>query len=87
MPCGSKKQKKSMSTKKKLGKKYEKGGKMIGPLHEDGGITINVEGGEFMINESVNGAATKHSKGLKNLNKNPDDYAIVPIIDSRKRRI
>jgi hypothetical protein len=67
-------------------KNFEEGGKITGPSHEDGGIDINVEGGEMIVNESVNGAATKHSKGLKALNENPDGYEIIPIQDSRKRR-
>lgn len=63
-----------MSKKKK---KYIKGGKLNGPSHEEGGININVEGGEIIINKSVNQAAKKHRKGLLALNKNPDDYEIV----------
>ena len=74
MPCKPKKNKR---------KKYNIGGNINGPSHEQGGVVIEAEGGEYIVNESINGAATKHSKGLKNLNKNPDDYVIVPITDSR----
>ena len=36
-------------------KKYVKGGKFKGPSHDDGGIDINVEGGEFIVKKgSVN---------------------------------
>ena len=73
---------------------YYKGGKMNGPSHNKGGININVEGGEIVINKSINNAAGKHEKNLLNLNNNPDDYVIVkkskinynwPSNDARKR--
>ena len=36
-------------------KKYVKGGKFKGPSHDNGGIDINVEGGEYIIKkDSVN---------------------------------
>tara|TARA_Y100001963_G_scaffold143405_1_gene214249 strand:+ start:138 stop:425 length:288 start_codon:yes stop_codon:yes gene_type:complete len=77
-------------------KKYNVGGKMNGPSHNNGGINIEVEGGEIIINKSVNNAAGKHEKDLLNLNNNPDDYIIVkkddnnydwPSNDARKRGI
>ena len=72
----------------------KKGGKMNGPSHDNGGIDINVEGGEIVINKNINNAAGKHEENLLNLNNNPDDYKIVrdndnsykwPSNDARKR--
>jgi len=81
-------------------KKYIKGGLFKGPSHEDGGIPIEVEGGEVVVNISKNGAAEKHKEGLLALNDNPDDYEIVkknskliakyggeiPVFDARNRK-
>tara|TARA_R100000700_G_scaffold30521_1_gene37519 strand:- start:6068 stop:6481 length:414 start_codon:yes stop_codon:yes gene_type:complete len=48
-------------------KKYVKGGKTIGPSHKNGGIDINVEGGEYIIRkDSVN---NKTLPVLKEINK------------------
>tara|TARA_R100001530_G_scaffold135051_2_gene111302 strand:- start:181 stop:639 length:459 start_codon:yes stop_codon:yes gene_type:complete len=69
--------KKEASRLKGSKRKAEHGGKMIGPSHDNGGIDINVEGGEVVINKSVNNAAGKHEKDLLKLNKNPNDYKIV----------
>ena len=80
-------------------KKYVKGGKFKGPSHKDGGIDINVEGGEIIINRNKNGAAKKHEEKFLALNANPDDYEIIkknskfqyrcggkiPVVDSRTR--
>ena len=80
-------------------KKYVKGGKMNGPSHAEGGIPIEVEGGEIVVNINKNGAAQKHEDKLLALNDNPDDYDIVkknsklsydcggkiPVFDARKR--
>jgi hypothetical protein len=73
-------------------KKYQKGGKMIGPSHDNGGIDINVEGEEIVINKTKNNAAGIHEKELLALNESPNDYAIVkkseyswPISDARER--
>ena len=87
-----------MSLQKKgwghIKEKMENGGLMNGPSHDDGGIDIEVEGGEIVINKSINNAAGKHEKKLLNLNNNPDDYVIVkkskinynwPSNDARKR--
>lgn len=68
----------------------EKGGKMNGPSHDNGGIDINVEGGEIVVNKTINDAAGKHEAKLLALNKNPDNYEIVkkdnyPVFDARKR--
>ena len=90
--------KKEKSRLKGSKRKEEHGGKMIGPSHKNGGIDINVEGGEVIINKSKNNAAGKHEKGLLKLNKNPDKYKIVkkskyedggivyPTFDAKKRR-
>ena len=73
---------------------YQKGGKLKGPSHDKGGIPgkvkgssqpLEFEGGEVVINTSVNGAADKHGKNLLALNKNPDDFEIVRKTDARKR--
>ena len=89
-----------MSLQKKgwghIKEEMENGGLMNGPSHNNGGINIEVEGGEIIINKSVNNAAGKHEKDLLNLNNNPDDYVIVkkdknhydwPSNDARKRGI
>ena len=90
-------------------KKYVKGGKLKGKPHSEGGIPgkvkgsdqpLEFEGGEIVINTSVNKAAQKHEKELLGLNNNPDDYEIIkknskfnyesgneiPVIDAKKRR-
>jgi len=59
-------------------KKYPMGGMLKGPSHEDGGIPIEAEGKEILINTSMNGAAQKHEAELLALNENPDDYEIIP---------
>tara|TARA_R110000765_G_scaffold152479_1_gene255285 strand:- start:362 stop:637 length:276 start_codon:yes stop_codon:yes gene_type:complete len=87
MPCLSKKEKKRLLASKS---KMKKGGKMNGPSHDNGGIDINVEGGEIVVNKTINDAAGKHEAKLIALNKNPDDYEIVnkndyPVFDARKR--
>ena len=66
-------------------KKYQKGGKFKGPLHEEGGIPIEVEGDEIVINSTMNGAAIEHEDTLLALNENPDEWEIIPKNDARKR--
>ena len=63
-------------------KKYNVGGLLEGPSHEQGGIPILAEGGEVIVNDAVNNAASKHEEGLLALNENPDDYMII---DARDR--
>ena len=63
-------------------KKYNVGGLLEGPSHEEGGIPILAEGGEVIVNDTINNAASKHEEGLLALNENPDDYMIV---DARDR--
>ena len=58
-------------------KRYPGGGTLEGVSHAQGGIPIEAEGGEIMVNTSMNGAADKHQEGLLALNENPDDYIIV----------
>ena len=82
MPFKSKKQRKWMHANepemaKRWEKEYQKGGKAKGPSHKNGGIPIEVEGGEIVINKSENQAAQKHEERLLALNKNPDDYEII----------
>ncbi len=66
-------------------KKYQKGGKLKGPSHEEGGILIEAEGDEIVVNSTKNGAAIKHEDGLLALNENPDEWEIIPKEDARKR--
>ena len=66
-------------------KKYNKGGLLSGPSHEEGGIPVLAEGGEVIINSSVNNAAGIHGEDLLALNENPEDYAIVPISNAMER--
>tara|TARA_Y100000593_G_C4303374_1_gene334508 strand:+ start:1782 stop:2051 length:270 start_codon:yes stop_codon:yes gene_type:complete len=81
-------------------KNYNKGGFLKGPSHAKGGIPIEAEGGEIIINTSANGAAQKHEDKLLALNKDPDNYEIVkknsklseeedyvfPSLDAKNRR-
>ena len=72
---------------KKYQDKAKYGGKFKGPSHKDGGIDINVEGGEFIVKkDSVN---PKTEAILKYINKNgklpTDEYDILPTNDARKR--
>ena len=84
--------KKEKSRLKGSKRKVQKGGKMNGPSHKNGGINIEVEGEEIVINKSKNNAAGIHEKELLALNNNPNDYTIVkktkyswPSLDARKR--
>ena len=68
-------------------KKYIKGGKFKGPSHDDGGIDINVEGGEFIIKKDSVNAETQPI--LEKINKTGKfQYRCggkIPVIDARKR--
>ena len=66
-------------------KKYNVGGLLEGPSHEEGGITVLAEGGEVIVNDSINNAASKHEEELLALNENPDDYMIVPVSNAQER--
>ena len=67
---------------KRWEKEYQQGGLLKGPSHAAGGIPILAEGGEVIVNDAINNAASKHEEGLLALNENPDDYMIV---DARDR--
>ena len=71
MPFKSKKQRGS--------EKYPNGGMLNGPPHEGGGIPIEAEGGEFIIQRnSVNGSTLDM---LEYINKHGD----LPMSDARNR--
>ena len=71
MPFKSDKQRKWMhSNKPEMAKRWEKkyavGGYLEGNSHEDGGIDINVEGGEYIIpKDSVNPATLSTLEYIK----------------------
>ena len=69
-------------------KKYVKGGKLNGPSHAKGGIPIEVEGGEYIIQKDSVNAETQPI--LEKINKTGKlDYrrgGKVPHYDARKRR-
>ena len=59
---------------------YPEGGTLNGPSHDNGGIPIEAEGGEFIIKrDSVNGSTLDM---LEYINKHGD----VPMSDARNRR-
>ena len=68
-------------------KKYVKGGKFKGPPHDDGGIDINVEGGEFIVKKGSVNEETEPI--LEKINKTGKfQYGCggkIPVIDARKR--
>ena len=60
--------------------RYPEGGTLDGPSHDNGGIPIEAEGGEFIIKrDSVNGSTLDM---LEYINKHGD----VPLSDARNRR-
>tara|TARA_R110000824_G_scaffold49868_3_gene139821 strand:+ start:1083 stop:1307 length:225 start_codon:yes stop_codon:yes gene_type:complete len=68
-------------------KKYIKGGPLKGPSHDNGGIPIEVEGGEFIVKkDSVN---PRTEAILKYINKNgklpTDEYDILPTVNAKNR--
>ena len=85
MPFKSKKQKKWMRANKpamakKWAKKYNKGGGISGPSHEQGGQIIEVEGGEYVINnKAVNPQTEAVLEYINTYGKLP------PVFDARKR--
>ena len=68
-------------------KKYVKGGRTNGPSHDEGGIDINVEGGEYIIKKDSVNAETEPI--LENINKTGKfKYRCggkIPHYDARKR--
>jgi len=59
---------------------YPEGGTLNGPLHKNGGIPIEAEGGEFIIKRDSVNASTLDT--LEYINKHGD----LPMSDARKRR-
>ena len=70
--------KKEKSRLKGSKRKALNGGKLKGPSHEEGGIPIEAEGNEIIINKTKNNASGIHEEELLALNENPEDYEIVP---------
>ena len=71
MPC---------KPKKKKRKKYNIGGYINAPSHEQGGEVIEVEGGEYVINnKAVNPQTETVLEYINTYGKLP------PVIDARKR--
>ena len=60
---------------KKL-KKYPVGGMISGDSHEEGGVVLEAEGGEFIT--SVDATKILGADKLDAANENPEDYEIVP---------
>ena len=69
-------------------KKYIKGGKLNGPSHKEGGIPIEVEGGEYIIKkDSVNAETKPILEKINKTGKLPKEiFYDFPIIDARKRK-
>ena len=92
MPFKSKKQRKWMYANNpgvaNKWEKYNNGGELKGPSHNNGGIPIEAEGGEYIIRkESVN----PQTEALLNyINKNgklpKDKFDILPAFDAKNRR-
>ena len=60
--------------------KYPDGGDLVGPSHDDGGIPIEAEGGEYIIKKDSVNQNTLDT--LEYINKHGD----VPMSDARNRR-
>ena len=60
---------------------YPEGGTLNGPSHDNGGIPIEAEGGEFIIKRDSVNSSTLDT--LEYINKHGD----LPLSDARKRRI
>ena len=73
--------------KKKSSQKYVSGGKLEGPSHDDGGIPIEVEGGEYIIKKDSVNAETEPI--LEKINKtgkfNYKCGGKIPVFDARNR--
>mgnify|MGYP005815175817 CR=1 FL=1 len=72
--------KKEKSRLKGLKRNYVNGGTLNGPSHENGGIPIEAEGGEFIIKRDSVNASTLDM--LEYINEHGD----LPMSDARKRR-
>ena len=64
---------------KKKRKKYVVGGNINGPSHDNGGVIIEAEGGEYIINKKAVNPQTEAV--LEYINK----YGKLPSFDARKR--
>ena len=64
---------------KKKRKKYVVGGNINGPSHNNGGVIIEAEGGEYIINKKAVNPQTEAV--LEYINK----YGKLPSFDARKR--
>ena len=64
---------------KKKRKKYVVGGNINGPSHDNGGVIIEAEGGEYIINKKAVNPQTEAV--LQYINK----YGKLPSFDARKR--
>ncbi len=71
MPC---------KPKMKKRKKYVVGGNINGPSHEQGGVPIEVEGGEYVINKKA--VNPKTEAVLEYINTHGK---LPPVFDARKR--
>ena len=65
---------------KKKRKKYNVGGNINGPSHEQGGVPIEVEGGEYVINKKA--VNPKTEAVLEYINTHGK---LPPVFDARKR--
>ena len=72
---GSNKGKKEKSRLKGSKRKARYGGILNGPSHEDGGIPIEVEGGEFIFTDEATDILGVNE--MDAANENPEDYEIV----------
>ena len=67
-------------------KKYKKGGYLEGASHKNGGIPIEVEGGEFIIKkDSVNDGTLPILREINNTGKYGCGGHVYPTTDARKR--
>ena len=69
-------------------KKYVKGGRLNGKSHKEGGIPIEVEGGEYVIKkDSVNAETEPILEKINNTGKfNYQCGGKIPITDARTRK-
>ena len=65
---------------KKKRKKYLKGGNLKGPSHDNGGVIIEAEGGEYIINKKA--VNPKTEAVLEYINTHGK---LPPVFDARKR--
>ena len=64
-------------------KTYQTGGMLTGASHEEGGVVLEAEGGEFIT--SVEATEILGADKLDAANENPEDYEIVPTSDAMFR--